>query len=90
MEGFSFSIFILKVTNFYVYGLCCSYMEFDGDDSDPSVPLHSSSHTSDGSSFMSTSEGSYNSDQGSGNEDAPDANYVVYEESSDEIDFLAV
>ncbi|XP_057438657.1 F-box protein At4g02733 isoform X1 [Lotus japonicus] len=67
-----------------------SYMEFDADDSDPSVPLHSSSHTSDGSSFMSTSEGSYNSDQGSGNEDAPDANYVVYEESSDEIDFLAV
>lgn len=35
---------------------------------------------------MSTSESSYNSDQGSGNEDGQDASYVNYGESSDEID----
>ncbi|WVZ06052.1 hypothetical protein V8G54_019398 [Vigna mungo] len=48
-----------------------SYMEtFDADmNSEISLPSQLSSHTSDGSIFMSTSESSYNSDQGSGNED---------------------
>ncbi|KAI4349502.1 hypothetical protein L6164_010085 [Bauhinia variegata] len=69
-----------------------SYIEtFDAEiNSDISLPSQLSSHTSDGSIFMSTSESSYNSDQGSGNEDGQDANYVIYEESSDEIDFLAL
>ncbi|XP_020211194.1 F-box protein At4g02760 isoform X1 [Cajanus cajan] len=67
-----------------------SYIEsFDADmNSEISLPSQLSSHTSDGSIFLSTSESSYNSDQGSGNEDGQDANYVIYEESSDEIDFL--
>ncbi|XP_062144907.1 F-box protein SKIP17-like [Alnus glutinosa] len=52
------------------------------------LPSQLSSHTSDGSMFMSSSESSYNSDQGSGNEDGRDASYVIYEESSDEVDFL--
>ncbi|KAJ1433081.1 Leucine-rich repeat domain superfamily [Sesbania bispinosa] len=66
-----------------------SYIEtFDTDlNSDISLPSEFSSHTSDGSVFMSTSESSYNSDQGSG-EDGQDA--VIYEESSDEIDSLAL
>lgn len=55
--------------------------------SEVSLPLQLSSHTSDGSLFMSTSESSYNSDQSSGNEES---GYVVYEESSDEVDFLVV
>jgi len=64
---------------------------FDADmNSEISLPSQLSSHTSDGSVFMSTSESSYNSDQGSGNEDGQDANYVIYEESSDEIDFLSL
>ncbi|KAK7285334.1 hypothetical protein RJT34_20102 [Clitoria ternatea] len=69
-----------------------SYIEtFDADmNSEISLPSQLSSHTSDGSIFMSTSESSYNSDQGSGNEDSQDANYVIYEESSDDIDFLAL
>ncbi|KAL5155085.1 F-box protein SKIP17 [Glycine soja] len=69
-----------------------SYIEtFDADmNSEISLPSQLSSHTSDGSIFMSTSESSYNSDQGSGNEDGQDANYVIYEESSDEIDFLSL
>ncbi|KAI4301248.1 hypothetical protein L6164_034543 [Bauhinia variegata] len=69
-----------------------SYIEtFDADiNSYISLPSQLSSHSSDGSIFMSTSESSYNSDQGSGNEDGQDANYVIYEESSDEIDFLAL
>ncbi|GFZ19698.1 hypothetical protein Acr_28g0004030 [Actinidia rufa] len=37
--------------------------------SDFSLPSQPSSHTSDGTLFMSSSESSYNSDQGSGNED---------------------
>lgn len=52
------------------------------------LPSQLSSSTSGGSMFMSSSESSYNSDQGSGNEDGRDASYVVYEESSDEVDFL--
>lgn len=55
-----------------------------------SLPSESSSHTSDGSLSMSSSESSYNSDQSSGNEEGQDSGYVVYEESSDEIDFLVV
>ncbi|XP_027351770.1 F-box protein At4g02760-like [Abrus precatorius] len=66
-----------------------SYIEtFDADmNSEISLPSQSSGHTS---LFMSTSESSYNSDQGSGNEDSQDANYVIYEESSDEIDYLVL
>ncbi|XP_071722006.1 F-box protein SKIP17-like [Rutidosis leptorrhynchoides] len=52
-----------------------------------SIPSQLSSHTSDGPSLMSTSESSYNSDQSTGNE-AQDSGSVVYEESSDEVDFL--
>ncbi|KAL5561689.1 hypothetical protein UlMin_031436 [Ulmus minor] len=72
-----------------------SYIEidqmFDSElNSDISLPSQLSNHTSDGSLFMSFSESSYNSDHGSGNEDGRDAGYVIYEESSDEVDFLAV
>ncbi|GAB4829504.1 hypothetical protein Ancab_019177 [Ancistrocladus abbreviatus] len=56
---------------------------------DISLPSQLSSHSSD-SLFASTTESSYNSDQGSGNEDGRDARYLVYEESSDELDFLAL
>ncbi|XP_043691671.1 F-box protein SKIP17-like [Telopea speciosissima] len=38
--------------------------------------------------FTSSSESSYSSDHGSGNEDGRDVGYVVYEESSDEVDIL--
>ena len=57
--------------------------------SDFSSPSQPSSHTSDGTLFMSSSESSYNSDQGSGNEDCREPGYIIYEESSDEVDFLA-
>ncbi|OVA12592.1 hypothetical protein BVC80_9013g48 [Macleaya cordata] len=57
--------------------------------SDASLPLQISSPTSDSSLFMSSSESSYNSDQGSGNEDGHDGGLVLYEESSDELDFLS-
>ncbi|MED6210341.1 hypothetical protein PIB30_063245 [Stylosanthes scabra] len=69
-----------------------SYIDsFDTDmNSEISLPSQLSSHTSDRSIFLSTSESSYNSDQGSGNEDGQDASYVIYEESSDEIDFLSL
>nr|XP_025642217.1 F-box protein At4g02760 isoform X3 [Arachis hypogaea] len=64
---------------------------FDTDmNSEISLPSQLSSHNSDRSIFLSTSESSYNSDQGSGNEDGQDASYVIYEESSDEIDFLSL
>ncbi|KAK7242999.1 hypothetical protein RIF29_37781 [Crotalaria pallida] len=69
-----------------------SYMEaFDTDmNSDISLPSQLSSHTSDGSSiFLSTSESSYSSDHGSGNEDGEDASYLIFEQSSDEVEFLA-
>jgi F-box/leucine-rich repeat protein 2/20 len=74
-------------------GLCCSYVDIDQmidsmQDIEVFLPSQLSSHTSDGSMFMSSSESSYNSDQGSGNEDGRDASYVIYEESSDEVDFL--
>nr|KYP43335.1 F-box protein SKIP17 [Cajanus cajan] len=69
-----------------------SYMEsFDTDmNSEISLPSQLSFHSSDGLIFLSTSESSYNSDQGSGNEDDQDASYVIFEESSEEIDFLSV
>ncbi|XP_052170129.1 F-box protein At4g02733-like [Diospyros lotus] len=71
-----------------------SFVEIDqmigSDYSDFSSPSQPSSHTSDGTLFVSSSEGSYNSDQGSGNEDGRDANFVIYEESSDEVDFLVL
>lgn len=54
--------------------------------SSPSLP---SSHTSDGSIFVSSSESSYSSDQGSGNEESQDTSFVIYEESSDELDFVS-
>lgn len=57
--------------------------------SDVSLPTQLSGDTSD-SMFISSSESSYNSDQGSGNEDGRDASYVIFEESSDEVDFLAL
>ncbi|KAE9611485.1 hypothetical protein Lal_00011511 [Lupinus albus] len=67
-----------------------SYIDsFDTDCiSEQSLPSQLSFRTSDGSIFLSTSESSYNTDQGSGNEDGQDASHVIYEESSDEIDFL--
>ncbi|XP_057424557.1 F-box protein At4g02733-like [Lotus japonicus] len=69
-----------------------SYMDsFDTDmNSEISLPSQLSFHSSDGLVFLSTSESSYNSDHGSGNEDGQEANYVIYEESSDEIDFLSL
>jgi hypothetical protein len=74
-------------------GLCCSYVDIDQmidsmQDIEVFLPSQLSSHTSDASMFLSSSESSYNSDQGSGNEDGHDASYVIYDESSDEVDFL--
>lgn len=71
----------------------CSFSDIeqimDSDlNSDVSLPSQLSSHSSDGSLFMSTSESSYNSDQSSGNNESRDSGYAVYEESSDEVDFL--
>ncbi|GFZ04732.1 hypothetical protein Acr_17g0003040 [Actinidia rufa] len=57
--------------------------------SDFSSPSQPSNHTSDGTMFTSSSEIIYHSDQGSGNEDCRESNYIIYEESSDEVDFLA-
>ncbi|XP_038708582.1 F-box protein SKIP17-like, partial [Tripterygium wilfordii] len=56
--------------------------------SDISLPSQLSSHTSDGSSFTSSLESSYSSDQSSGNEENRDSGGVIFEESSDEVDFL--
>ncbi|CAK7346578.1 unnamed protein product [Dovyalis caffra] len=53
-----------------------------------SLSSQSSSHASDGLSFMCTSESNYSSDQTSGNEEGRDSGYVVCEESSDEFDYL--
>ncbi|KAK9161118.1 hypothetical protein Syun_007459 [Stephania yunnanensis] len=59
--------------------------------SDGSSPSQISSPSSDVSFFMTSSESSYNSDQGSGNEDGRHLNFQFYEESSDEVDdFLAI
>jgi F-box/leucine-rich repeat protein 2/20 len=59
-----------------------SYAETFDTDMNSDISLQFSSPTSDGSIFMSTSESSYNSDHGSGNEEGQDA--VIYGESSDE------
>lgn len=71
-----------------------SFVEMHATDSelnsDESIPLQLSGQTSDGSSFMSSSDSSYASDQGSGNEDGHDIPFVIYEESSDELDFLVL
>ncbi|KAL3517585.1 hypothetical protein ACH5RR_020174 [Cinchona calisaya] len=56
---------------------------------DISSPSLLSSHTSDGSMFMSSSESSYSSDQGSGYEDTQDSSFVIYEESSDGLDLVS-
>lgn len=86
----------ISITSFVEF-LClfCSFIDIEqivGSEaySDLSSPSHPSSHTSDGSGplFTSSSESSYNSDQGSGNEDGREASYIIYEESSDEVDFL--
>ncbi|KAK8639515.1 hypothetical protein V6N13_137890 [Hibiscus sabdariffa] len=49
-----------------------------------------SGHTTDGTMRTSSLESSYNSDQGSGNDEYQDSGLVIYEESSDEVDFLVV
>jgi F-box/leucine-rich repeat protein 2/20 len=82
VDGFVSKNLILKVANFVVVGLCCSYAETCDTDMNSDISLQFSSPTSDGSIFMSTSESSYNSDHGSGNEEGQDA--VIYGESSDE------
>ena len=64
--------------------------EFNSEISLPSQLTELSSHASDGSLLMSSSESSYSSDQGSGNEEGQDSGYIIFEESSDEVDFLAV
>ncbi|KAL7198776.1 hypothetical protein ACSBR2_021139 [Camellia fascicularis] len=88
----------LQLFSVGILGLFCSFCSFDviqhmsGDDphSDFSLPSQMSSHTSDGTSlFLSSSESSYNSDQSSGNEDGRDASYLIYEESSDEVDLFS-
>lgn len=64
--------------------------QMGGSECEMSIQSQLSSHSSDSSLFMSSSESSYNSDQGSGNEDGRDATFVIYEECSDEVDFLAL
>lgn len=54
-----------------------------------SIPSKLDSHTS-GSSHVLLTESSYNSDQGSANEDSQESNYKLYEESSDEQDYLVL
>ncbi|GMP90987.1 hypothetical protein CsSME_00041880 [Camellia sinensis var. sinensis] len=86
------------IYNLFFVGFLCmlySFVEIEqmiGSDtySDFSSPSQPSSHTLDGMLFMSSSESSYNSDPGSGYEDGQDSSYVIYEESSDEVDFLVV
>ncbi|XP_044503784.1 F-box protein SKIP17-like isoform X2 [Mangifera indica] len=72
----------------------CLLAEFpsEGSEFNSEVSLSSqlSSHMSDISLLMSSSESSYSSDQGSGNEEGQDSGYIIFEESSDEVDFLAV
>ncbi|KAI4326511.1 hypothetical protein MLD38_031819 [Melastoma candidum] len=52
-----------------------------------SIPSQLDSHSS-GSSPILLADSSYNSDQGSANEDSQESNYRLYEESSDEQDYL--
>ncbi|KAM7495982.1 hypothetical protein LguiA_020396 [Lonicera macranthoides] len=64
-----------------------SYNDGSDGNSDFSMPSELSSRTSDGSTFVNSSESSsYNSDQGSGNEDTRDTSSLLYEESSDEVE----
>lgn len=79
---------------YWFFYIVCSFVDVDQMiDSDLNTELSLSSelnsHMSNSSIFISSSEGSYHSDQGSGNEDGRDPNYIIYEESSDEVDFLA-
>lgn len=81
---------MILITNLDAY---CSFPEIehvtDSEvNSDGSLHMQLSSPSTDGSSFMNSSDSSYTSDQGSGNEDGRNVNYTMYEESSDEIDFL--
>lgn len=61
--------------------------QFNSSDVDSEINLSSnlSLSTSDNSSFMSTSESSYSSDPGSGNDDSS----YMYEENSDEVDHVS-
>lgn len=62
----------------------CSYIDIEQTTaSDISLASQSSGHSSDRSVFMSTSDGSYNSDHGSGYEDSRESSFVIYEENSD-------
>ncbi|XP_039052364.1 F-box protein SKIP17-like isoform X1 [Hibiscus syriacus] len=56
--------------------------------SELSLPFQQSDHTYDGTMLTSSLDSNYNSDQGSGNEEYQDSGFVIYEESSDEVDFL--
>lgn len=58
--------------------------------SELSLPFQQSGQTSDSALVMSSLESNYNSDQGSGNEEYQDSGFVMYEESSDEVDCLVV
>ena len=83
---------MILITNSDAY---CSFPEIehvtDSEvNSDGSLHLQLSSQTSDGSSFMNSYDSSYTSDQGSGNEDGRNVNYTMFEESSDELDFLVM
>lgn len=68
-----------------------SFLEEQTTSSDMNSDINSlsllSSHTSDGL-FTSSSDSSYNSDQGSGNEGSPSSSHAIQEESSDEVDYL--
>lgn len=68
-----------------------SFLEEQTTSSDMNSDVNSlsllSSHTSDGL-FTSSSDSSYNSDQGSGNEGSPSSSHAIQEESSDEVDYL--
>lgn len=69
-----------------------SFLEFGQMMGSDDVSLHSqlSSRMFDGPCFMNTSDSSYNSDLGSGNDDIHDTSFIIYGESSDEADFLSV
>lgn len=71
---------------------CCSFKEGEplmSHDVDLCLNPRRSWHAADRSFFTHASESSYNSDQGSGNEDGRDINLIIYEESSDEVELLS-
>lgn len=75
--------------------MVCSFVDveqmIDSDlNSELSLSSQLNNHISSSSIFISSSENSYHSDQGSGNEDSHDSNYIIYEESSDEVDSLSL